>query len=79
MLYETSAINRYVDEIQPALSLQPSAPKDRARMNQIIGILDNYCYRPMIWEIYVQRVVVPAGGVWRGCDDAHRVGCAVAV
>ena len=31
-------------------------------MNQIIGMLDNYCYRPMVWEVYVQRVVVPAGG-----------------
>jgi len=62
VLYETSAINRYVDEISPTLSLQPSAPEERARMNQIIGILDNYCYRPMVWEVYVQRVVVPAGG-----------------
>ena len=62
VLYETSAINRYVDEIHPVPSLQPSAPEERARMNQIIGILDNYCYRPMIWEIYVQRVVVPTGG-----------------
>jgi glutathione S-transferase len=62
VLYETSAINRYVDEISPALSLQPSPPEERARMNQIIGILDNYCYRPMVWDVYVQRVVVPTGG-----------------
>jgi glutathione S-transferase len=61
VLYETSAINRYVDEINTTVSLQPSLPGERARMNQIIGILDNYCYRPMIWEVYVQRVVVPAG------------------
>ena len=62
VLYETSAITRYVDEITPTTSLQPAAPIERARMNQIIGMLDNYCYRPMIWEVYVQRVVVPAGG-----------------
>jgi glutathione S-transferase len=62
VLYETSAINRYVDEISPAISLQPSLPEERARMNQIIGILDNYCYRPMVWDVYVQRVVVPTGG-----------------
>ena len=31
-------------------------------MNQIIGMLDSYCYRPMIWVVYVQRIVVPAGG-----------------
>ena len=62
VLYETSAINRYVDEINPAVSLQPSLPEERARMNQIIAILDNYCYRPMVWDVYVQRVVVPTGG-----------------
>ena len=62
VLYETSAITRYIDEITPKASLQPAAPIERARMNQIIGMLDSYCYRPMIWEVYVQRIVVPAGG-----------------
>ena len=62
VLYETSAINRYVDEISTTVSLQPSSSGERARMNQIIGILDNYCYRPMVWEVYVQRIVVPTGG-----------------
>jgi len=62
VLYETSAITRYIDEITPTASLQPTAPKERARMNQIIGMLDSYCYRPMIWGVYVQRIVVPAGG-----------------
>ena len=62
VLYETAAITRYIDEIVSTASLQPSAAAERARMNQIIGMLDNYCYRPMVWEVYVQRVVVPAGG-----------------
>jgi len=62
VLYETAAITRYLDEITPTTSLQPSAALERARMNQVIGMLDSYCYRPMIWEVYVQRVVVPAGG-----------------
>ncbi len=62
VLYETSAITRYIDEITPTTSLQPAAPKKRARMNQIIGMLDSYCYRPMVWGVYVQRIVVPAGG-----------------
>ena len=61
-LYETSAINHYVDEISPTTSLQPAAPVERARMNQIIGMLDSYCYRAMIWDVYVQRIVIPAGG-----------------
>jgi glutathione S-transferase len=62
VLYETAAINRYIDEIGPGPSLQPSVPVERARMNQILGMLDNYCYRPMVWDVYVQRVVVPTAG-----------------
>jgi glutathione S-transferase len=74
VLYETSAINRYVDEISTTVSLQPSLPRERARMNQIIGILDNYCYRPMIWVVYVQRVVVPSGG---GLTDEASIAAAL--
>ena len=62
VLFETAAITRYVDEISPGPGLQPDLPAERARMNQIIGVLDSYCYRPMIWDVYVQRLVVPAGG-----------------
>jgi glutathione S-transferase len=62
VLYETSAITHYIDEITPTVSLQPSMPIERARMNQIIGMLDSYCYRPMVWDVYVQRIVVPVGG-----------------
>jgi glutathione S-transferase len=62
VLYETSAITRYIDEITPTTNLQPAAPIERARMNQIISMLDSYCYRPMVWDVYVQRIVVPAGG-----------------
>ena len=31
-------------------------------MNQIIGILDAYTYRPMVWDVYIQRIVVAGGG-----------------
>ena len=62
VLYETAAIARYVDEISPGESLQPDLPAARARMNQIIGALDHYGYKPMVWDVYVQRVAVPAGG-----------------
>jgi glutathione S-transferase len=75
VLYETAAITRYIDEITPTTSLQPAAPIERARMNQIIGMLDNYCYRPMIWDVYVQRIVVPAGG---GETDEARIVAALA-
>ncbi|MBN9270910.1 MAG: glutathione S-transferase N-terminal domain-containing protein, partial [Mesorhizobium sp.] len=55
-LYETSAITRYVDEAFSGPSLQPRALRDRARMNQIVAMLDNYAYLPMVWDVYVQRM-----------------------
>jgi len=75
VLYETSAITRYLNEIAPTVDLQPSTPVERARMNQIIGMLDSYCYRPMVWDVYVQRIVVPAGG---GEADEARIAAALA-
>lgn len=54
-LYETAAINRYVDEAFPGPALQPSAVKRRARMNQAIGILDSYLYRPLVWGVYMHK------------------------
>lgn len=61
-LYETSAITRYVDEAFAGPALQPTSPSQRARMNQVIGLLDFYAYRPMVWGIFVQRVRVPLSG-----------------
>jgi glutathione S-transferase len=57
LLYETAAITRYVDEGFDGPSLQPRDPRGRARMNQIIGILDAYAYRPMVWGVFVPRVL----------------------
>jgi glutathione S-transferase len=55
-LYETSAIVRYVDEEFPGQKLQPENSQARARMNQIIGIADFYAYRPMVWDVSVERL-----------------------
>lgn len=55
-LYETSAITRYVDEAFSGPPLQPRALRERARMNQIVAMLDNYAYLPMVWDVYVQRM-----------------------
>jgi glutathione S-transferase len=67
-LYETGAIARYVDEAFAGPALQPSAPRARARMNQIISLLDNYAYRTLVWDIFVERVRAPAQG--RQADEA---------
>ena len=55
-LYETSAITRYIDEAFSGPSLQPPTLHQRARMNQILAMLDNYGYVPMVWDVYVQRL-----------------------
>lgn len=54
-LYETAAITRYVDEAFPGPALQPAEPRARARVAQVIGILDSYAYRTFVWDIYVAR------------------------
>jgi glutathione S-transferase len=69
-LYEASAITRYVDEAFPGPQLQPDDPRGRARMNQIISILDSYAYRTLVRDIYVERVFRPAS---RGASDEHRI------
>jgi glutathione S-transferase len=60
LLYETDAITRYVDETFVGSRLQPQEPRARARMNQVIGIVDSYAYRPMVWGVFGARIVAPA-------------------
>ncbi|RJT37504.1 glutathione S-transferase family protein [Mesorhizobium waimense] len=55
-LFEASAIARYVDEAFAGRALQPQDPRGRARMNQIIGMLDAYGYRAMVWDVAVERL-----------------------
>jgi glutathione S-transferase len=73
-LFETQAICRYVDEAFAGPALQPATPMGRARMTQIIGILDAYAYRPMVWDIYVERVSRPARGT---ASDEPRIAAAI--
>ena len=69
-LYEAGAITRYVDEAFPGPRLQPEHPRARARMNQIISILDSYAYPALVWDIYVERVSRPASGA---APDEQRI------
>ncbi len=62
LLYETAAIERYVDEAFDGPSLQPSDPAERARMTQIISIIDSYTYPRTIGDLVVQRLVQPMLG-----------------
>lgn len=74
-LYETSAIVHYIDEAFPGVPLQPHEPQVRARMNQIIGLLDAYAYRPMIWGVFVERIVSLRDG---GAPNEAKIAEAVA-
>ena len=47
-ILETSAIVRYLNDVLPGPSLIPSAPKDRARMDMVIGIIDSYGYAALL-------------------------------
>jgi glutathione S-transferase len=60
-MYETSAITHYVDDVVPGPKLQPSDAKTRARMNQMMSIVDSYAYPSMISVVF-QRVVNPLLG-----------------
>ena len=62
VLYETTAIIRYIDEAFPGPSLQPAEPKERARMNQIVAVADSYGYWPMVRQVFSHRVFRPASG-----------------
>jgi glutathione S-transferase len=47
-ILETSAIVRYLNDVLPGKSLVPSAPKDRARMDMVIGVIDSYGYGALV-------------------------------
>ena len=63
MLYETSAIAAYVDEVFPGPKLTPDDPRKRAKMNQLIGNLNRYCYPEMIYHVTHERLVYPELGI----------------
>lgn len=55
-LYESRAIELYVEEAFAGPPLMPATPQARARAHQIVGVLDGYAYRTLVWDIYVERV-----------------------
>lgn len=59
VLYETGAITRYVDEAFEGPKLQPVEPKERARCNQIISIVDSYAYWPLVRQVFSHGVFRP--------------------
>lgn len=60
MLYETHAILRYRDRVLPVPSLTPNASHAAARMDQLIGINDNYLFPGCVNIIVLLRLIGPA-------------------
>jgi len=58
-LYETQAIIRYLDETFIHPPLTPGNPKQRARMNQVIGIIEWYFFPKAAAPIAFNRIIGP--------------------
>ena len=58
-LYETQAIIRYLDEVFPNPPLTPGNATDRARMNQVIGIIEWYFFPKAAAPIAFNRIIGP--------------------
>src|SRR5213078_2515073 len=54
-LYETQAILRYIDGAFPGAALQPTGLKERAHMDQLVGICDWYLFPQVGVTIAFQR------------------------
>ncbi len=74
VLYETVAITDYLNTLVANDRFSPSDPLQRARMRQIIAIIDGYLYSPAISTIVIQRLIVPSRG---GTADEEKVKNAV--
>jgi glutathione S-transferase len=59
-IYETQAIIRYLDETFIHPQFTPGNPKQRARMNQVIGIIEWYFFPKAAAPIGFNRVIGPA-------------------
>lgn len=70
-ILETSAITRYLNDVLPGKSLIPEAPKDRARMDMVVGIADSYGYGALVAGVAAYHLFPDFVG---GKNDAMREG-----
>lgn len=61
-LYEVTAIERYIDDEFDGPPLQSESSQERARMNQIISVIDSYTYPCTVGQLVIQRIVMPMLG-----------------
>ena len=70
-ILETNAITRYLNDVLPGKSLIPATPKDRARMDMIIGIIDSYGYGAILGGVAAYHLFPDFVG---GKNEAMRKG-----
>jgi glutathione S-transferase len=63
VVFETSAILRYVAERFSGPTLVPDDPAAAARMEQVIAVVDAYGYRPLVRQVFSHAVFRPLIGV----------------
>jgi len=61
-LYETAAITTYIEAAFPGDIWTPADPATRARIEQVISIIDNYAYQPMVHDVFANAVFGTATG-----------------
>jgi glutathione S-transferase len=61
-LYEAQAMLRYIDEAFDGPPLQPTDPKARARMSQVLNIVDWYVMPSLSAGIGFNRIIAPIFG-----------------
>ena len=62
-IFETAAITRFVDRNFDGPALTPQEPWAAARMDQVIGIVDQYAYWPMVRQVFAHGVFRPLMGL----------------
>ena len=70
-ILETSAIVRYLNDVLPGKSLVPATPKDRARVDMVVGLVDAYGYGALVGGIAAHHLFPDfAGGKNDGLREA---------
>ncbi|HEX9857746.1 MAG TPA: glutathione S-transferase family protein [Paracoccaceae bacterium] len=59
VIYETSAILRYIDAAFSGFPLVPQDPRALGRMEQVIAIADSYAYWPLVRQVFAHRIFRP--------------------
>ena len=71
-ILETAAIVRYLNDVLPGRSLVPGTPRDRARMDMVVGLVDSYGYGALVGGVAAYHLF--PGFVGGKNDEAREAG-----